>query len=313
MEQPVVTSKLASASLDDHHDPEEDEGNEIPAVPPPPYTPVAEDRTSLHSTSSVSRTTTRPSSELPEDRTSVGSTEPEEILYPVPTVNDLQAQIQSLDRDQPEALLAWAKEAIKHGADSSCHTTDVREEEEPHLPPELVDRALRIIGRQASGSDPVPEALFLRGTLRSIGQFPHFWTMDLRRAFTDFETSARLGWLPGWYRIGQDYEMIQNVDHAKRAYERGSRLGDTGCLYRMGMASLLGQLGVGIDYPAALADLRRAADQAEIDTPEASYVLGMLLAGEHTQVPTEVLDAHITTHVKRRHSTSTVPVREHEA
>ena len=55
---------------------------------------------------------------------------------------------------------------------------------------------------------------------------------------------------------------------------------DCGCLYRIGMAYLLGQLGFEIDLNRALSYLELAASRSDLDTPQPGYVLGMVRAGE---------------------------------
>jgi TPR repeat protein len=52
----------------------------------------------------------------------------------------------------------------------------------------------------------------------------------------------------------------------------------------MGMANLLGQLGMTKNPYAAIPLLRQAADQADLDVPQPAYVFGMLLLGEFDQV-----------------------------
>lgn len=50
------------------------------------------------------------------------------------------------------------------------------------------------------------------------------------------------------------------------------------------MANLLGQLGLPRNVQAGLQLLRQAADQADLDVPQPSYVYGMLMLGEFDQV-----------------------------
>ena len=87
------------------------------------------------------------------------------------------------------------------------------------------------INKQAGGSDPVAEALYLRGDLQASGAFPTYLRKDLRSAFNDFELAARMGYSASWFRIGRDYEVLGDVSRAKIAYDHGATAGDVGSVY----------------------------------------------------------------------------------
>lgn len=55
------------------------------------------------------------------------------------------------------------------------------------------------------------------------------------------------------------------------AYEKGVEKGDCGSTYRLAMAYLLGQIGVQADVAKAIALLKRAADTADLDTPQRAF------------------------------------------
>lgn len=93
-----------------------------------------------------------------------------------------------------------------------------------------------------------------------------------------------MGHSASWFRIGRDYEVLGDSSRARDAYERGRTRGDVGCLYRMGMANLLGQLELPSTHGIAVPLLREAADRADSDTPQPAYIYGMLLAGEFSHV-----------------------------
>lgn len=59
-----------------------------------------------------------------------------------------------------------------------------------------------------------------------------------------------------------------DVRRAVGAYERGIEKGDCGSTYRLAMAYLLGQIGLTPDSGKAIALLKRAADTADLDTPQ---------------------------------------------
>lgn len=87
------------------------------------------------------------------------------------------------------------------------------------------------IRSRASGARPDPEALYLRGDLQASGAFPTYLNKDLKEAFNDFELSARLGWPSSWFRIGRDYELLNDFNRARDAYQRGVGAGDVGSIY----------------------------------------------------------------------------------
>ncbi|GAA5989578.1 hypothetical protein JCM10908_000538 [Rhodotorula pacifica] len=175
--------------------------------------------------------------------------------------------------------VAWSKQVLKlierhqSSAGESSRITD----------PTLVrwtDEALNHILTSASSPNPVPLALYLRGDLSSTGSFPSYRSKDTKASFRDFEAAANAGYHKAWFRIGRAYEDFGDVRRAVGAYEKGVEKGDCGSTYRLAMAYLLGQIGVIADINKAMGLLRRAADGADLDTPQPPYVLGMLLSGE---------------------------------
>lgn len=100
-----------------------------------------------------------------------------------------------------------------------------------------------------------------------------------------------MGYAPSWFRIGRDYETLGDVARAQDAYARGKGHRDVGCIYRLGMANLIGQIGINQDYATAMALLKDAADLSNEDTPQPSYIFGMLFAGEfaHLNIPPYLL------------------------
>lgn len=193
---------------------------------------------------------------------------------------------QALASRNDKRRLAWCKDVIKY-IERKSEGTKISD---PVLV-QYIDEAIGTIDRLASGSPPLPEALYLRGDLLASGAFPAYHRKSLKQAFSDFELSARMGHAPSWFRIGRDYEILNDHVRAKDAYERGCSVRDVGCIYRMGMAHLLGQLGLGMNHDRAIPLLREAADLANLDTPQPSYIYGMLLAGEfsHVEVASRLL------------------------
>lgn len=198
----------------------------------------------------------------------------------LPDLNALAAMKKSANTSgNAKKKLAWCNDVIKY-VERKSEGTKISD---PALI-EFIDEAIDIVNLFANSSPPIPEALFLRGDLLASGAFPSYHAKNLKAAFSDFELSARMGHAPSWFRIGRDYETLGDQSRAKDAYERGCSLRDVGCIYRMGMASLLGQIGMARDHSKAVPLLKQAADLANLDTPQPSYIYGMLLAGEFSHI-----------------------------
>ncbi|KAF8155421.1 hypothetical protein B0H34DRAFT_798611 [Crassisporium funariophilum] len=130
----------------------------------------------------------------------------------------------------------------------------------------------------------IAEAIGMRATLAATGAFPEYVRHNPRTAFRDFEASARGGHAPAWFRLGRDYENFNDHAHARECFERGAKLGVESCLYRMGMAHLLGQLSLPSSPTLALPLLHRSATLASLTTPQPAYVYALLLLAEFTQI-----------------------------
>lgn len=189
----------------------------------------------------------------------------------------------------PQRKVAWAKQVLKFierhqvrltasslpilkaATDSPDRMQASAGESSRISDPTLVrwtDEALNHILASASSTNPVPLALYLRGDLSASGSFPSYRSKDLKSSFRDFEAAANAGYVKAWFRIGRAYEDFGDIRRAVGAYEKGVEKGDCGSTYRLAMAYLLGQIGVQADIPKALGLLRRAADSADLDTPQ---------------------------------------------
>jgi TPR repeat protein len=130
----------------------------------------------------------------------------------------------------------------------------------------------------------IAEAISMRATLAANGAFPDYVRHNPRHAFRDFESAARGGYPAAWFRLGRDYENFNDHQHARDCFERGVRLNVESCLYRMGMAHLLGQLSLQANLTVALPLLHRAATLASLQVPQPAYVYALLLLSEFTQI-----------------------------
>ncbi|KIL58303.1 hypothetical protein M378DRAFT_332549 [Amanita muscaria Koide BX008] len=214
----------------------------------------------------------------------------------IPTVASLQAVAQPIQQPNydPASKIAWARDVLflVNRAQQNGSTdppvgpvtiTDQNLLKLAHIAvPIILDIASR--GQQPPMAPHVAEAVYLRATLAASGAFPDLLRQNLRSAFRDFETAARGGYATAWFRLGRDYESFNDHARAKDCFERGVKLGVESCCYRMGMAHLMGQLGLPASQEQALPLLHRAATLASLECPQPAYVYSLLLLNEFTQV-----------------------------
>ncbi|TDL15583.1 hypothetical protein BD410DRAFT_845087 [Rickenella mellea] len=246
---------------------------------------------------------------------------PPALTAPLPTISSLSAALPSIQalpiNADPSPKVAWCRDVLAlvnrvtqagnastgvsagAGAATSDPAVGAVHLSDPALA-RLADTAVSLILQlsplpaPSSGTStpqptpptslPLAESLFLRATLEASGAFPHLIRQDPRTAFRDYEASARAGYHPAWFRLGRDYETFGDDTHAKECFERGVRYGDESCLYRMGMANLMGQLGLPASPAVAVPLLHRAATLATVDVPQPAYVYGLLLLSEFSHV-----------------------------
>ncbi|KAI0300592.1 hypothetical protein B0F90DRAFT_1817633 [Multifurca ochricompacta] len=210
------------------------------------------------------------------------SSGPPSLTATLPTIASLIAilpSVQNLDNSPHLRLL-----------DPPSGPVNVADQELNHL----VEIAVPLI-LQIANPNPVPqplplhvaEAIYLRATFEATGAYPKFVPQNPRTAFRDYERAGRAGYSAAWFKIGRDYENFGDFPHAKDCYERGIRSNNESCLYRVGMAHLMGQLGLPSNPEAAIPLLQRAATLATVDVPQPAYVFGLLLLGEfsHASIP----------------------------
>ncbi|PHH58664.1 hypothetical protein CDD81_4889 [Ophiocordyceps australis] len=146
----------------------------------------------------------------------------------------------------------------------------------PRIEHELRIDALNIVSYLAQQDHP--DALYIQSKWLEFGKFGH--RVDKREAFNGYRRAAELGNARSEYRMGMLFEQSNDMPRAKEHYCRGMALDDSAALYRMGMMSLLGQHGETRDYPRGLERIQAAAEGADEDAPQGSYVYGMLLGRE---------------------------------
>lgn len=224
---------------------------------------------------------------------------PPALTAPLPTIASLIAGLSSVQAgNNPASSVVWCRDVISlvdrlyvvpnqtGSTDSPSGPVHVVDQELNNLVETAIPMVLQIANTNTA-PQPLPihiaEALYLRATFEATGAYPQFVPQNPRMAFRDFERAARAGFSAAWFKLGRDYENFGDFSHAKDCYERGIRNNNENCLYRMGMAHLMGQLGLSPNPEAALPLLQHAATIATVDVPQPAYVFGLLLLGEFDQ------------------------------
>ncbi|KAF8823946.1 hypothetical protein HHX47_DHR9000134 [Lentinula edodes] len=219
------------------------------------------------------------------------------LTAPLPTIPSLSSSTPTPTSD-PALKVSWSRDVLflierAHALASGTPPGEpisgpVLITDKPLL--DLAHIAIPFILQIASLPNPNPsttpyiaESIYHRASLLASGAFPSYTPKNPRSAFRDFESAARAGYPKAWFRIGRDYEGFGDTTHARECFERGVRAGVAGCLYRLGMAHLLGQLSLPVSHTTALPLLHRAALASTLDTPQPAYVYALLLLGEFTQ------------------------------
>ncbi|KAF4512164.1 hypothetical protein G6O67_001338 [Ophiocordyceps sinensis] len=173
--------------------------------------------------------------------------------------------------------ISWARDVLTWvdiAADAAAREpSDKARPATPRIEHELREDAMNIINylsRQAH-----PDALYIQAKWLEFGKFDH--RIDKREAYSGYKRAAELGHARSEYRLGMLFEQSNDMFKAKEHYYKGMSLKDSAALYRMGMMSLLGQHGETKDYPRGLERIQAAADSADEDAPQGSYVYGMLV------------------------------------
>ncbi|KAL6852869.1 hypothetical protein ACO1O0_007417 [Amphichorda felina] len=170
-------------------------------------------------------------------------------------------------------VLNWAEITMEAAAREN---PDKPRPSTPRIEHELRVDAFNIITYLA-GQDH-PQALYIKSKWLEFGKFGN--RVDKREAYTGYKRAAELGHARAEYRMGMLFEQSNDISKAKEHYYRGMGLKDSASLYRLGMMSLLGQLGETKDYQVGLDRIKSAADSSDEDSPQGAFVYGMLLGRE---------------------------------
>jgi TPR repeat protein len=211
----------------------------------------------------------------------------------LPTVASLYAALSTADRpnSDPAVKVAWARDVLGlvERAQPPDRQPGPARLEDAELARLTTQHAIPMLMSFCANAQPpypkhVAEALYWRACLSNSGEFPDLVPQNPRTAFRDFEAAARAGHFQAWFRLGRDYETVGDAVHARDCFERGVKYQVESCLYRMGMANLLGQLGLPARPEVAVPLLHRAATLATVTAPQPAYVFGLLLIDQFAQV-----------------------------
>ncbi|EIW78742.1 HCP-like protein [Coniophora puteana RWD-64-598 SS2] len=225
---------------------------------------------------------------------------PASLTAPLPTPQSLASALPVVQQPthDPSFKVNWARDVLmlvdrsqqNPSAEIPVGPVEIHDPQLLRLSQAAVSMIIQIADTQPLPS-PTPthiaEAIYLKATLEASGAYPDHVPHNPRMAFRDFEKSARAGFPLAWFRLGRDYENFNDFAHARDCFERGLKANVESCIYRLGMANLMGQLGLPVAYDAAIPLLHRAATLASIQVPQPAYVYGLLLLGEfsHVTVP----------------------------
>ncbi|KAI6779444.1 Chitin synthase regulatory factor-like protein [Emericellopsis cladophorae] len=176
--------------------------------------------------------------------------------------------------------ITWARDVLNWA--EICMEAAARENPDkprpstPRKEHELRVDALNIITYLAGQEHPA--ALYIRAKWLEFGKFGN--RVDKREAYSGYKRAAELGNPRSEYRMGMLFEQSNDTSKAKEHYYKGLGLSDSASLYRLGMMSLLGQLGEVKDYNTGLERIKAAADSADEDSPQGAFVYGMLVGRE---------------------------------
>lgn len=187
-----------------------------------------------------------------------------------------------LKSTSPEVQLAWAQNALSwveietEHAIRSMSEAQLATSKSSRLESQLQKDAINIVLHLAEQSHPKAE--FIRAYWFEFGKFGY--QIDKKEAFLGYSRAAQNGFPRAQYRIGMQFENSNNPAKAIEHFCKGVAMKDSASHYRLGMMNLLGQHNTPIDYVRGINLLRFAAETADENSPQGSYVYGMLLARE---------------------------------
>lgn len=195
------------------------------------------------------------------------------------------ARLPVLNSNDPEMQLAWAQDALAFVAASQTQEERLSENRPgrpatPAIEHQLRLDAMNIVSFLAEQQHP--KAAFIKGMWLEFGNFG--LRQDKREAFRCYARASEKGYYRADYRMGMQFEQNNDPVKALIHYQKGASMGDAASNYRLGMMTLMGQMGQAQDFGKGLQMLRIAAECADENAPQGAYVRGMLQARELPQV-----------------------------
>ncbi|KAG8895622.1 hypothetical protein FRB99_000419, partial [Tulasnella sp. 403] len=263
----------------DFSSPVPNESSAIPAFPSIPS--ISQSLADLSFTPPAQSQPPQPAPQPEKRNPSPDAKGPPSVVISLPTIASLLGSAAAISAgSDPAAKIKWAKDVLDlvertpSQAKKGERGSNISDPDLVRLTDTAIQHVLNISGNALPGSHVPPfvaQALYLRGTLNASGSFPSYAPCDRGAAFKDFESAAKAGYHPAWFKLGRDYESVHDIARAKDCFDRGVAANDTSCLYRVGMAQLLGQLGLSKSPQIAINLLRQAADQSDVDVPQPTY------------------------------------------
>jgi TPR repeat protein len=190
-----------------------------------------------------------------------------------------------LNSNDPEMQLAWAQDALAFVAAAQTQEERLAENRPPRPATPAIEHQLRVDATNIVSflaDQHHPRAEFIKGMWLEFGNFG--WRQDKREAFRCYARASEKGYYRADYRMGMQFEQNNDPVKALIHYQKGAANGDAASNYRLGMMTLMGQMGQAQDYAKGIQMLKIASAQADENAPQGAYVLGMLQARELPQV-----------------------------
>lgn len=198
--------------------------------------------------------------------------------------------------NDPDQQLTWAQDALSYCEiaiqnEARVSRTQQARARTPRIEHVLREDAMKVVNFLADQFHP--KAQFMRGMWYEFGKFGY--PVDKPESFQCYKRASERGYTRAWYRMGMQFESGNDPLTAIKYYKQAAEQGDSAACYRLGMMTLLGQHGQPQDFEQGMQLIYAAAHAADDNAPQGAYVLGMLQAGELSQVkvPDQYLQKNI--------------------
>ncbi|CCM05485.1 uncharacterized protein FIBRA_07706 [Fibroporia radiculosa] len=251
----------------------------------------------------------RPAQILKSPRQILDASATSYLVAHLPTATILSTLLSSIQQptSDPSSQVAWCRDVLYLVDVSQRRQLTINSPESPAPISDpalqrLIDVALpmllKLAARKKSKQSFVPgyvaEAIYLCALCEASGAYPQYISPNCKNAFSHFDQAAKAGYHPAWFRVGQDLEKAGDLANALSCYDCGVSHNVPSCLYRMGLAHLLGEMGLAASAATAFPLLKQAAIRATLDVSEPAFTYGLLLLNEFSaQVSPELIEPFI--------------------